>query len=76
MTTTTSGSNDIFIISKGKILVWVPKSKINQDYAEGKQTFGGINDSHSMRLASVIIKILEIHTIRLLKIFHYLFASE
>ncbi|KAL4488813.1 hypothetical protein ABPG72_016466 [Tetrahymena utriculariae] len=45
MTTTTSGSNDVFVLSKGKILVWVPKSKVNQDYSEDFIVIGLINEN-------------------------------
>ncbi|EAS02133.2 hypothetical protein TTHERM_00558140 (macronuclear) [Tetrahymena thermophila SB210] len=45
MTTTTSGSNDVFVLSKGKILVWVPKSKVNQDYSEDFIVIGLISEN-------------------------------
>ncbi|KAL4440945.1 hypothetical protein ABPG74_009358 [Tetrahymena malaccensis] len=45
MTTTTSGSNDVFVLSKGKILVWVPKSKVNQEYSQDFIIIGVISEN-------------------------------
>ncbi|EGR34771.1 hypothetical protein IMG5_002430 [Ichthyophthirius multifiliis] len=45
ISTTTSGSNDLFLIAKGKILIWVPKAKINNDYSKDFIILGQISNN-------------------------------